>query len=215
MKNPAATELSEAVTSILKDYTGPINVSLITGEIKNKYPDWKLTQRRVSKFMKRYMRGDKDINGADDDSTTASMASYQSYTNERTATSSMSLSRMYRSKSKQENVLAPIIGSDRTENEPIIPEAVQEDDGDAATTEALQESIGVAAIDKAVQEDDGDAAKTEALQENVGVATIAKVVQEDVGIATANKNGISHNNTDIADNDKKDCLCSFGSCSIM
>jgi hypothetical protein len=79
-------------------------VSIITRKIKTDHPNWKLPERRIKKFVKRYMSKDKNPAGADDD---ASVSTNQ-YKNEKKAFSpSRSLSRMFSSRSKKKNLSSP------------------------------------------------------------------------------------------------------------
>lgn len=68
---PGGKDLSEAVSVVLKEYNGPVNVTYVTQQIKKEHPTWKLPERRVNKFVKRYMSEDKNLAGADDDATAA------------------------------------------------------------------------------------------------------------------------------------------------
>ena len=46
-------------------------MSLVTKKLQKEHPEWKLQERRVNKFVRRYTKGHKNPAGADDDATAA------------------------------------------------------------------------------------------------------------------------------------------------
>jgi hypothetical protein len=50
-------------------YEGPVDTSIVTKKLQDKHPKWKLPERRVNKFVKRFMSKHKNPAGADDDQT--------------------------------------------------------------------------------------------------------------------------------------------------
>jgi hypothetical protein len=52
-------------------YPGPVNVGIVTTKLQKEHPSWKLPERRVNKFVKRYQSKHKNPAGADDDETAA------------------------------------------------------------------------------------------------------------------------------------------------
>jgi len=69
MVAPNAKDLSDAIGVVLKDYEGPVDVKIVSDKLQTDHPNWKLPERRVNKFVKRYMNKHKNPAGADDDQT--------------------------------------------------------------------------------------------------------------------------------------------------
>jgi hypothetical protein len=55
----------------LAQYQGPVDVRIVTGMVQKDHPVWKLPERRVNKFVKRYQSQHTNPTGADDDETTS------------------------------------------------------------------------------------------------------------------------------------------------
>jgi len=51
---PEGPELSDAIGLVLKDHNGPVNVANVAKKLKAEHPTWKLPERRVKKFIKKY-----------------------------------------------------------------------------------------------------------------------------------------------------------------
>jgi hypothetical protein len=113
-------------------------VSIVAKKIKTEHPNWKLPERRVNKFVKRYISKDKNPAGADDD---ASVYTNQ-YKNDKKASSpSRSLFRMFSSRSKKKNLLSP---PDQLESSldtapEAAPEPVKEEENDEEAPPAGEE----------------------------------------------------------------------------
>ncbi|OEU22616.1 hypothetical protein FRACYDRAFT_259146 [Fragilariopsis cylindrus CCMP1102] len=138
---PTGKDLSNAVSLFLKDYAGPVNVSIVTKKIKIEHPNWKLPERRVNKFVKRYMSKEKNPAGADDD---ASVSTNQ-YKNEKKASSpSRSLFRMFSSRSKKNNLLSPPddqLGSSLDTAPEAAPEPVRKEENAEEATPPVGEEV--------------------------------------------------------------------------
>mmetsp|Transcript_13448 Transcript_13448/g.33848 ORF Transcript_13448/g.33848 Transcript_13448/m.33848 type:complete len:161 (+) Transcript_13448:40-522(+) len=51
---PEGQQLSDAIGLVLKDHTGPVDLASVAEKIKAEHPTWKLPDRRIKKFVKKY-----------------------------------------------------------------------------------------------------------------------------------------------------------------
>lgn len=102
----------------LYKYPGPVDVGIVARKLKQEHPAWKLPERRVNKFVKRYQSQHKNPAGADDDETVA--------TAQKVVSSPRNLFRLFSPKSKSsaltEEVAAGVAGANQ-ESAPTSPKA--------------------------------------------------------------------------------------------
>eukprot|EP00531_Pseudo-nitzschia_arenysensis_P016594 CAMPEP_0116138680 /NCGR_PEP_ID=MMETSP0329-20121206/12907_1 /TAXON_ID=697910 /ORGANISM="Pseudo-nitzschia arenysensis, Strain B593" /LENGTH=165 /DNA_ID=CAMNT_0003633671 /DNA_START=203 /DNA_END=700 /DNA_ORIENTATION=+ len=63
MVAPEGEELSDAIGLVLKDHTGPVDLASVAEKLKEDHPTWKLPDRRVKKFVKKYESEHKATEG--------------------------------------------------------------------------------------------------------------------------------------------------------
>jgi hypothetical protein len=170
-------------------------VSIVTKKIKAEHPNWKLPERRVNKFVKRYMSKDKNPAGADDDAS----VSTNRYKNEKKASSpSRSLFRMFSSRSKKNNLLSPPdqLGSSL---DTAPPEPVKEGENAEEATPPAGEEVA----EETYNPDEEEKLEKESKEE----------IEQ---ITTEKDNNIDKEIAYKTDLDKVDSSCDcFASCSIM
>ena len=184
---------------IKNQYAGPVNVSIVTKKIKIEHPNWKLPERRVNKFVKRYMSKEKNPAGADDD---ASVSTNQ-YKNEKKASSpSRSLFRMFSSRSKKNNLLSPPddqLGSSLDTAPEAAPEPVRKEENAEEETPPVGEEVAEETYNPNEEE------------------KLEKESKEEIEQITTEKDNIDKEIAYKTDLDKVDSSydCCFASCSIM
>ena len=184
---------------IKNQYAGPVNVSIVTKKIKIEHPNWKLPERRVNKFVKRYMSKEKNPAGADDD---ASVSTNQ-YKNEKKASSpSRSLFRMFSSRSKKNNLLSPPddqLGSSLDTAPEAAPEPVRKEENAEEGTPPVGEEVAEETYNPNEEE------------------KLEKESKEEIEQITTEKDNIDKEIAYKTDLDKVDSSydCCFASCSIM
>jgi len=200
---PAGTDLSDAVSLVLKDnYIGPVNVSIVTQNIKTLHPNWKLPERRVNKFVKRYMSKDKNPAGADDDATVIQ------YKKKKATSPSRSLFRMISSRSKKKKELTSPEQLElsfetfpETAPEPVTPKGLNEEEGEESRDwDALQEETDI--IEEKENSVDEEKGEKKSNDENEPISTEKEDIENEIAHDT------DHDKVDSAD----DC---FTLCSMM
>lgn len=145
---PEGADLSEAISFVLKDYNnGPVDAAAVTKMLKDEHPTWKLTDRRVNKFLKQH--NTKNPAEADDDEATAedgaddvpAKTSPKKYLSPR-----KSLKRFFSSKNKKKDTVDDLDTASvpsEPEKEPFVAEEIppieKEEDLDSAEETAEEE----------------------------------------------------------------------------
>lgn len=58
-----------STTTTTIQYKGPVTTSIVTRKVQTEHPSWKLNDKRMNKFIKRFMDSHRNVAGADDDQT--------------------------------------------------------------------------------------------------------------------------------------------------
>jgi len=117
---PEGKELSDAIGFVLKDHNGPVNVANVAGKIKTEHPTWNLPERRVNKFVKRYL-SEREKNPSvtdDEDAPTDKKPRSKNFTSP-----SKSFRRFFSPKGKKEDVSAVAEDLGTTSDAPPIDSA--------------------------------------------------------------------------------------------
>jgi len=128
---PEAQELSDAIGLVLKDHTGPVDLASVAEKLKEDHPTWKLPDRRVKKFVKKYESENKPTEGEEASKRPKMFSSPRK-----------SLRNLFSSKSKKKVTEVDTDSDAQPAEEPVVEEPVEEEapeDEKAAEEEAPEE----------------------------------------------------------------------------